>query len=134
MNREILKTAEKLAAGILTAAMSMAFVPFFGGTGQVLADDSKNAGNTWLGVAGIENPAVPDSEDSAWSGSYVYFGKYGGNPIRFRVLAKNSTAYSSEKALFLDSDEILFTDYYDDSNPYSNVWTDSDIRGVLNGS
>ena len=134
MNRKRLKTAEKLAAGIITAAMSLSFVPGMLGNGKILAAEAKNTGNTWLGTSGIDNPDVPGSSDSDWSGSYVYFGEYGGSPIRFRVLEKNSTAYTSDKSLFLDSDEILFSGSYDGSSPISNVWINSDIRGVLNGS
>ena len=110
MNGRRMKTAAKLIAGIITAAMSFTFVPVMGGSGTILAAGTKSTGNTWLGTSGISNPDAPGSSDSAWSGSYVYFGEYGGSPIRFRVLAKDSTAYNSTKTLFLDSDTILFSD------------------------
>ena len=94
----------------------------------------KNGDNTGLGTAGIENP-VPGGDDGAlWSGHYVYFGRYNGSPVRFRVLAKDATAYTEGKALFLDSDEALFVDSFDSTEPIANIWADSSIRTLLNGS
>ena len=93
----------------------------------------KNMENTGLGTSLISNPVPGSSANLPWSGSYVYFGSYDGRPIRFRVLAKDATAYSSTKALFLDSDESLFVDYFDHTEPYSGFWYESDLRAVLNG-
>ena len=94
----------------------------------------KDDGNTTLGTSGISNPALPEDRNSAWSGSYVYFGTYNGSPIRFRVLAKDSTAYTAGKALFLDSDAALFEDCLDDTPPYSNAWDGSSLQEKLNGA
>ena len=90
-------------------------------------DDSRPAGPDDTGritlcTSGITNPNPPANKDSAWSGSYVYFGEYNGKPIRFRVLAKDSTAYTEGGALFLDSDVSLFDSIFDDEEPYSNSW------------
>lgn len=93
----------------------------------------KDIENTGLGTTRISNPVPGSSPDLPWSGSYVYFGTYDGRAIRFRVLAKDSTAYTSGKALFLDSDESLFVDHFDHTEPYSGTWDESDIRSVLNG-
>ena len=93
----------------------------------------KNMENTGLGTSRISDPVPGRSADLPWSGSYVYFGSCDGRPIRFRVLAKDATAYTSVKALFLDSDESLFVDYFDRTEPYSGSWYDSDLRAVLNG-
>ena len=94
----------------------------------------KNTHNTSLGTSRISNPVPGSNADIPWSGNYVYFGAYNGRPIRFRVLAKDATSYTSAKALFLDSDESLFVDCFDNTEPYSGSWNDSDIRAVLNGS
>ena len=93
----------------------------------------KDAGNTGLGTAGIEDPVPGGENETLWSGNCVYFGKYNGKPIRFRVLQKDSVAYTEEKALFLDSDEALFVDAFDKTEPVSGVWADSDLRAALNG-
>ena len=93
----------------------------------------KNADNTGLGTAGIRNPAPGGEEGALWSGDCVYFGKYDGRPVRFRVLAKDETAYTAGKALFLDSDEALFVACLDGTEPISNAWAESDLRAFLNG-
>ena len=98
------------------------------------ASGEKNQDNTWLGASGISNPDKPADKDAPWSGSYVYFGTYNGNPIRFRVLAKDSTAYTSGKALFLDSDVSLFEECFDNEEPYSNSWNGSTLQKTLNGT
>ena len=97
--------------------------------GRIIKDES----NTTLGVSVIADPVPPENKDAPWSGNYVYFGTWDGSPIRFRVLAKDATAYTSAKALFLDSDESLFVDYFDHTEPFSSSWYDSDLRAVLNG-
>ncbi len=133
MKQRMKAKASKIVASILVAAMAVAIIPKFTGAGTVFAAGSKNGENTCLGTSGIAAPAVPASADSAWSGSYVYFGSYDGNPIKFRVLAPSTTAYGGS-TLFLDSDKTLFTGYFDNTDPYSNTWNGSDIQGVLNGS
>ena len=95
----------------LTAVMILLSGPKVTGEGAAsIAAEDKNQDNTWLGSAGLSDPDVPADKDTPWSGSYVYFGTWDGKPIKFRVLAKDSTAYTSTKALFLDSDESLFVD------------------------
>ena len=109
-------------------------LPFVG-----VAEGVKDKSNTGLGTARISNPDAPADKDAPWSGHYVYFGSYDGSPIRFRVLAKDSTAYTSGKALFLDSDTALFEGLFDrfdslaGTRTYFNTWEDSDIRAFLNG-
>ena len=118
------------APGSLPAMGEARVIP---GNGTVAEVPEKNEGNTCLGTSGIPGPVPGGGDSGLWRGSYVYFGTYNGRPIRFRVLAKDSTAYTTGKALFLDSDEALFVDRFDDTAPYSNSWEDSDIRKILNG-
>ena len=96
----------------------------------------KKISNTKLGVDQISDPAVPASIDSAWQGSYVYFGNYQGNPIKFRVLDQNTTRFSQSgnKTMFLDSDMSLYKSGFDETTPVSNVWSGSTIQTTLNGS
>ena len=115
------KKIAKIASLILSAAL---FVPtMYGMTVKdfVRADDTvaKTTSNTKLGVNGLHNPAVPASIDSAWQGSYVYFGNYQGNPIKFRVLDQNTTRFSQNgnKTMFLDSDMSLYKSGFDETTP-----------------
>ena len=123
----------KIIASVVVAAMSIAFIPKITGSGNVMAATTKSADNTRLCTTDIASPVAPANADSAWKGSYVYFGTYGGNPIKFRVLAPSTTAYGGS-TMFLDSDVTLFNDFFDNTDPYSNTWNGSDIQGVLNGS
>ncbi|MBQ3061122.1 MAG: hypothetical protein IJD02_01630 [Lachnospiraceae bacterium] len=91
-----------------------------------------------LGTDGITDPIVPTSTSDAWKGSYVYFGKYNGYVVKYRVLDSNTTVFSgnSNDATMLLDCNILFelSDLdiaYDEDN---NVWADSDIRAYLNGT
>lgn len=89
-----------------------------------------------LGTSAITNPVVPQSADSPWKGSYVYFGNYGG-PLRHRVLSKNTDKYnedgSSEKrTLLLDCDQLLYASPFNNGESSSNAsWENSDIKPSL---
>ena len=81
--------------------------------------------------------------ESTWStgGNQVYFGKYNGNPLSYRVLASPNTQTVTESSLLLDCNTVLFQDKFDDdgeknsgqtTNP--NEWKGSDLEKWLNGS
>ena len=123
----------KVLASVLTATITLGVVPNLFSSKLVLADTTKNQDNTCLGTSKIASPVAPDNKGSAWSGSYVYYGMYKDNPIKFRVLAPSTTAYGGS-TLFIDSDKALFSAYFDYTSPNLNAWNGSDIQGVLNGS
>ena len=102
---------KKFTAAVLMASIVTAVIPEIAGDESVNADAIKNQSNTCLGTSGIASPVPPSDEDDPWSGSYVYFGNYDGNPIRFRVLAPQTSVYGGS-TMFLDSDEILFESTY----------------------
>ena len=114
---------------VIAAAVMIAALPKV--TGAKAPDPGKSESNTSLGTLAIHNPARPSDAGTPWTGDRIYFGTYDGKPIKFRVLAKDSTCQTFDKALFLDSEEVLFNDYYDNTEPLSNSWKDSDIRSVL---
>ena len=127
MIRNVFKRAGAL---VVVSAMAVALVPKIEGDKPVLADGfAKTIDNTYLCTGKISNPEIPANKNSAWSGSYVYFGKNNDEPIRFRVLDSNSTAYGGN-TLFLDSDKLFDKHIYDED---SNVWADSDLREYFNG-
>lgn len=120
----------KIIATIVVSAMSVALIPKIAGTDKVIAATAsdKDQSNTSFGVSAIGNPTSTGTS-SDWAGSYVYFGTYEGNPIKFRVLQKDSTAHTASPALFLDSDVILETMSFDDD---SDSWADSEVKTWLN--
>ena len=129
----------KAASAAIAASLCAALIPNVMGDQTVSAATTKNKENTSLGTTQIANPKTPSDKDAAWTGNYVYFGEYGGSPIKFRVLSSNTNAYG-EDALFLDSDEILFTADFNTvkgdptlDSSYDNSWDNSDIRSYLNG-
>ena len=93
----------------------------------------KTSDNTKIGVDGIHDPATPSSVNDAWQGSYVYYGKYSGRPVKYRVLDTDSSLYASEKTLFLDSDKVMFEASFD-STGTTNVWNNSRLRSSMNSS
>ena len=90
---------------------------------------SKNSDNTCMGISSIASPEAPEYSFDKWSGSYVYFGKYDGKPIKFRVLAPQTTAYGGT-TMFLDSDAGIFDRRFD---RFDHKWEDCELRRYLNG-
>ena len=86
-------------------------------------------------ISGITDPNAPvDTE--AWSGSKVYFGKYGNNPVLFRVLDANTTDYSADgttETMLLDSDALFELKYFN-AGERNNSWTASDIKAWMQGA
>ena len=131
---------ERIVSAILAATVATAFIPSVLDLDEVRASsDKKDKSNTCLCVTDISRPKKPSDRNDPWTGNYVYFGSCDGKPIRFRVLDKDSTVHTSGKALFLDSDEILFDEYFDNADTPSNimdgknVWKGSGIQAILNG-
>ena len=85
---------------------------------------------TGFRAGNISDPSV------GWN--YVYYGKYDGDPVRYRVLSKETTDFSREengiraKTMLLDCDRILFDKAFHLEDPWPNAWADSDIRTWLN--
>ena len=110
---------------MLSFAIVMGMIP---GTDFVIpahADGDKTISG--LGTGAIANPA---SGAGGWS--YVYYGKYDSNPVKYRVLT-NSTSEFGGTTMLLDCDSTLISKPYNSSLPYSNSWTGSEIYAWLNG-
>ena len=98
---------------------------------------------TGLGTGTITNPVQPANTTDAWSGSYVYYGKFDDtNPTRYRVLDKASDKFGvTGGSLFLDCDSTLYDAAFDnDGNANTgagatkaNEWAYSDVKVGLNG-
>ena len=101
-----------------------------------------------FGVKGINNPNSENlTKDVAWSGDYVWFGHYGVNPIKWRILNKSGlkeTGTSSmDGGMLLQSDTVLAEYHFEDGTDLNNEhqggaisdtdWSASDIRAWLQG-
>ena len=129
MKKKFSVGSAKTISAVLAAALTLTLIPKIAGSNTVLAaSGSKNQDNTSLGVSAIVNPTPPKNEFSPWTGSFVYFGKYTGTPLKFRVLQKNSDAHTESEALFLDCDVILKNIEFGDTNQ----WPDSSLKKWLN--
>lgn len=123
--RKILKRG---IASLLAVVLAVGLLPVMpDNTLTVKAADGVTPAMT-LGTGSIADPAVPASEKAAWTGSYVYFGTYNGNPVKYRVLDSETTVFGGTTML-LDCDSILSIIAFDNDN---NVWETSDIRTYLN--
>ena len=90
--------------------------------------DLSDTNEKWPGIGPITNPKYGEG---GWS--YVYYGSkiYGG--VRYRVLDKAATQFSTKKTILLDSD-VVFSErpYRLSTDPYE--WDGSDLRSFLNGT
>ena len=70
----------------------------------------KKTENTMLSNRGMAATVEPASEKDPWKGSFVYYGKYEGTPVKYRVLAHHNCDFTHdwEEAMLLDCDEILY--------------------------
>ena len=137
MKKHVLR---RLSAVLLSVAMVVSLMHSAGFCGKAKAAST----DWWKTVAGvgttvIKAPVAPYDENAAWKGSYVWYGKYDGNPVRYRVLAPKTTTYGGTTML-LDCDTILYEVPFDaDNKPNSgaqkaNEWKYSDVKAGLNGS
>ncbi len=103
----------KTVAAVFSLSLVTCLLP-----ANVHADEtgfSKTSENTSVGTSGIAAPSH-STGGTPWTGNYVYYGKYNGNPVKYRVLDPDSTAFKDgmEKnnpntlnTLFLDCDSVL---------------------------
>ena len=93
----------------------------------------KNAATTTLGTSGIGAPSS-DESNTAWTGNYVYYGKYNSQPVKYRVLDPNSTVFDEElPTLLLDCDTTLYNAKFHFSDADKIGWNHSDVKSGLNG-
>ena len=99
----------KILSTALAVTMGISLIPWLqtGNTVRAAGGFSKNQDNTDFGVSQIAHPNAPDHRATYWSGSYVYFGSYEGEGLRFRVLDPDTDIFGT-RTMFLDCDMVLF--------------------------
>ena len=83
-------------------------------------------------IAGIDAPTSTKDTAESWNGDYIYFGKYDGKPVKFRVLNQRETNFG-DTTLLLDSDAILKQMKFG-SGVSSVSWGSSLLKTWLNGT
>ena len=112
---------------------------------------TKTGSNTYLGTRWLEDPMVIEQPVVTWENgylkttyhyysrwNYVYFGKYNGNALRYRVLDKASQDFGvSGGSLLLDCDQVIETMPFQEditlAGNIANRWEYSTARSWLNG-
>ncbi len=123
----MMKKAKRFLSMLLTLSLCVGEFSFMG----IKASAEGGKTITGLGTGAITDPVAPAADTDAWGGSFVYYGKYNGQPVKYRVLDKDSADFGVEGgSLFLDCDSTLEEKRYDDD---SNDWGTSEIRAWLNG-
>ena len=137
------KIGTRISTMLLSAAMtSTMLIPADVGTQTVAAETVKKVAS--LSTSAIKGPVTEKTYDSEtgymnpWLGSYVWYGKYDGEPLKYRVLSPKTTEYGGT-TMFLDCENVLYEVAYDkDGEPnsgqtYPNEWGGSDLQYSLNG-
>ena len=91
-----------------------------------------------LGTGTITNTNAPSGTESAWSGSYMYYGKFDGtHPTKYRVLDSASNNFGvTGGSLFLDCDSILYRAQFksEGAAALTHDWATSDVKAGINGA
>lgn len=125
------KIFKKRALGIVLSFVLL--IGFAFGTISVIHAEPVEKTIAGFDTSVISNPVAPVDKDSNWRGSYVYFGTYNGNPMKYRVLA-NRTSDFGGTTMLLDCDHILYQVGFDKYNGGTNVWNTCQLKSELNST
>ena len=122
---------KKIISALLSTMLGLSIIPITFSSKVVYAAEEKTV--SYLGTNGMASPVV---STEAWVGSYVWYGKYDGTPVKYRVLAPKTTVYGGTTIL-LDCDNTLYDTQFDSTGmgfAKSTAWEYCDLRVGLNGS
>ena len=105
---------------ILSAAIIFGSMPCKPFVMEVKADDQPAQKSiTGLGTGEITHPMPTSGSSDPWNGDYVYFGKYNGEAMKYRVLSILDSNTVGNNYLLLDCDNVLTNTRFDGD---SNIW------------
>ena len=136
--------SKQITAMLLSTIMAVTMLPLGGFGMQTVSAAEEEKTVAGLSTSVIKEPIDQKTYDpetgymNSWAGSYVWYGKYDGTPVRYRVLSPKTTKYGGT-TMFLDSEFVLYETKYDEdskansgqTNP--NEWDGSDLKTSLNG-
>ena len=76
-----MKKAKRFLSMLLTLSLCVGEFSFMG----IKASAEGEKTITGLGTGAITDPVAPVADTDAWGGSFVYYGKYNGQPVKYRV-------------------------------------------------
>ena len=126
-----MKQKREITAAFMAAAMMLQAIPL---TAHADSEWSKfDSKHTSFCTSGISAPKEPEYDYDAWTGSYVYYGQYENQPVKYRVLAPKTYIFGG-KTMLLDCDTTLFqhTFHNDYTSFDENTWQESDLYKALN--
>ncbi|MFW5676333.1 MAG: YDG domain-containing protein, partial [Acetivibrio ethanolgignens] len=127
-------TLKKRVSGI--ALSFVLFIGFASGTATAVHAEPVEKTIAGFDTSVISNPEAPEAPEeyrNNWKGSYVYFGTYNGEPVKYRVL-DNSTSDFGGTTMLLDCDNILYPVAFDKYDGGTNLWGTCQLRSELNST
>ena len=155
------RVMKRFAAGVMAVAMTVSSMCISCISGNIQAVYAKETGgaeekestgaeirsvnlNLDGKIAGISNPTPARTQDAEWSngsGSYINFGYFNSNEVKYRVLDSDTTDFSIDgtHTILLDCNTVLDTRIFDNDMQNAdngqakpNEWKYSDIYLYLN--
>ena len=124
-----MKKMKSISKGITAIALAlvtaMGLIP---GTDYVLTTYAAQSNKTT--ISGLCTGAIGNPTSGAGGWSYVYYGAYGGNAMKYRVLDKAATQFNTNATMLLDCNSMIINRRFDDD---SKIWVNSEIKDWLNG-
>lgn len=148
------RVSKKIISGVMVAAMTVSGIWLPGKVQTVYAEETQEISkepetrsvnlNINGKIAGISDPTPAQSQSAKWSngtGSYIYFGYYNSNAMKYRVLDSDTTDFSLDgtHTMLLDCNTVydnrIFdndTENADNGQSKPNDWKYSDMYLYLN--
>jgi len=138
-----MRKTKRFLAWAMAAVMTIAVLPVINKPLAVHAESDKTIASVGANV--IAAPKAPTSWEDYWTGNYVWYGKYEGEPLKYRVLDPYTEEFGG-KTMLLDCNTALYQDVfafydengeeifqYDIDGPKPSEWSNSYLKANMNG-